>query len=302
VVAVRLVYSAGGLFRFLSHLDIAEELARLVSRAGIDTHYSEGFNPRPKMSLCPPKPVGVSVCADIADIALDSLDLKPEAAIDEGNPHHSFPGARDAVFDRAAQRYHFPDDTSAAPADTSTAYPSESCPVLAIADAEWFAGAARAFDDAIAADAMSAHSSAATLALFDRLRARVSPQFDIRAMRILDESESSSTRAIHSAVYFIRLEHSTIERARDAARWLASDRWLIVKKPGGTEVDVRPLVRRIGVGMDDNAVIMGLIAGSHSNETLPIMKVMGRLVHEFDSIPTNVIRVGFHDAAGRVCL
>jgi radical SAM-linked protein len=48
-----------GNLRFLSHLETAAMLRRALVRAGIEICYSEGFNPRPKMSLPLPRSVGV---------------------------------------------------------------------------------------------------------------------------------------------------------------------------------------------------------------------------------------------------
>ena len=45
--------------RFLSHAEMLRVLQRACVRAGISVHYSQGFNPRPKMSLPLPRPVGV---------------------------------------------------------------------------------------------------------------------------------------------------------------------------------------------------------------------------------------------------
>lgn len=48
-----------GTLRFLSHADMLRVFQRACVRAGINIKYSRGFNPRPKMSLPLPRPVGV---------------------------------------------------------------------------------------------------------------------------------------------------------------------------------------------------------------------------------------------------
>jgi radical SAM-linked protein len=48
-----------GALRFLSHAEMLRVFQRACVRAGISVHYSQGFNPRPKMSLPLPRPVGV---------------------------------------------------------------------------------------------------------------------------------------------------------------------------------------------------------------------------------------------------
>ena len=48
-----------GNLRFLSHAETLNFLQRACVRAGIGIQYSQGFNPRPKLSLPLPRPVGV---------------------------------------------------------------------------------------------------------------------------------------------------------------------------------------------------------------------------------------------------
>lgn len=48
-----------GPLRFLSHAEMLRVLQRTCVRAGINVLYSQGFNPRPKISLPLPRPVGV---------------------------------------------------------------------------------------------------------------------------------------------------------------------------------------------------------------------------------------------------
>jgi len=61
-----------GALRFLSHAETLRVFQRACVRAGISVHYSLGFNPRPKISLPLPRPVGVEsddelLCIRIAD-------------------------------------------------------------------------------------------------------------------------------------------------------------------------------------------------------------------------------------------
>ncbi len=52
-------FRVGGTLRFLSHSQTLSLFQRAVIRAGINPQYSKGFNPRPKISLPLPRPVGV---------------------------------------------------------------------------------------------------------------------------------------------------------------------------------------------------------------------------------------------------
>ncbi|MBN1975728.1 MAG: DUF2344 domain-containing protein [Sedimentisphaerales bacterium] len=48
-----------GTLRFISHSQMLSVFQRALVRAGIEPQYSQGFNPRPKISLPLPRPVGV---------------------------------------------------------------------------------------------------------------------------------------------------------------------------------------------------------------------------------------------------
>ncbi len=50
--------------RFCSHRDMIRLFSRAMARAGIPVRFSEGFNPHPKFSLMPPRPVGVATEED----------------------------------------------------------------------------------------------------------------------------------------------------------------------------------------------------------------------------------------------
>lgn len=59
-----------GDLRFISHHDMMRLFERALSRAQLPVKFSEGFNPRPRMSLPLPRPVGVATCADALVIEL----------------------------------------------------------------------------------------------------------------------------------------------------------------------------------------------------------------------------------------
>jgi len=52
-------FKVGGALRFLSHAETLRLFQRACVRAGINIRYSQGFNPRPRLSLPLPRPVGV---------------------------------------------------------------------------------------------------------------------------------------------------------------------------------------------------------------------------------------------------
>ena len=53
-------FRIGGSLRFLSHAQTRRVFQRACVRAGLKIQYSQGFNPRPKLSLPLPRPVGVA--------------------------------------------------------------------------------------------------------------------------------------------------------------------------------------------------------------------------------------------------
>ncbi len=56
--------------RFLSHKDTVRAVERAAARAKLPVKYSQGFNPRPILSLACPRPVGVASLADLAVMQL----------------------------------------------------------------------------------------------------------------------------------------------------------------------------------------------------------------------------------------
>ena len=66
--------SITGLARFLSHAELLKGLERSCIRAGIDLHYSQGFNPRPQLSVPLPKSVGLESTGDVLCLRLGQRD------------------------------------------------------------------------------------------------------------------------------------------------------------------------------------------------------------------------------------
>jgi len=61
-----------GDLRFLSHHDMMRAIERQAVRAKLPLRYSQGFNPRPALSLVLPRPVGVASREDVLAITLDA--------------------------------------------------------------------------------------------------------------------------------------------------------------------------------------------------------------------------------------
>ncbi len=64
-------YQKTGNICFLGHLELLQVVFRALRRAGIETHFSQGFNPSPKVSFGPALPVGTESLAEYF-----TMDLK----------------------------------------------------------------------------------------------------------------------------------------------------------------------------------------------------------------------------------
>jgi radical SAM-linked protein len=67
---LRIIFRKGEATRFLSHLDLQATLEFSMRRARLPLEFSEGFNPRPKMSLVAPLPLGYTGEREILEIVL----------------------------------------------------------------------------------------------------------------------------------------------------------------------------------------------------------------------------------------
>jgi radical SAM-linked protein len=86
----RIKYAKRGRIRFISHLDVMRALVRALRRARLPLAYTEGFNPRPKITMGPALPLGYESESEFADIALDrelpaeAVQQRLEAVLPEG--------------------------------------------------------------------------------------------------------------------------------------------------------------------------------------------------------------------------
>ncbi len=66
----RFFYSRTGDMRFLSHLEVIQLFFQAFRRANLQVHFSQGFNPVPKVSFSPALPVGTESMAEYMDVDL----------------------------------------------------------------------------------------------------------------------------------------------------------------------------------------------------------------------------------------
>jgi len=73
---VLIEFKVRGNLRFLSHAETVRVFQRACVRAGIKVLYSEGFNPRPKLSLPLPRSVGIEVDDDLLCLQIAAPECK----------------------------------------------------------------------------------------------------------------------------------------------------------------------------------------------------------------------------------
>ncbi len=83
----RIYYSKKDYLQFITHLDFLRMIHRLLSSARLPICYTQGFNPHPKTSYCPPLAIGIESENDFFDISLyESPD--PKTVIEKLNSYH----------------------------------------------------------------------------------------------------------------------------------------------------------------------------------------------------------------------
>lgn len=76
----RVAYSQDGPARWVGHLDMMRAFARAARRAQLPLAYTQGFNPRPRMSFAAPLPVGMRGSQEYADLELEDALPADEVA------------------------------------------------------------------------------------------------------------------------------------------------------------------------------------------------------------------------------
>lgn len=69
--SVRLKFTKTGSLQFISHLDLNRTMKTVMIRAKIPIHYTEGFNPHPKMVFALPLSIGAESVCELLDIKVD---------------------------------------------------------------------------------------------------------------------------------------------------------------------------------------------------------------------------------------
>ena len=83
-IKFRLRYAKLGAMRYLSHLDMMRLMTRAIRRAGVPVTFSRGFNPRPRIAILAPLPVGIEAESELMELRLDE-PLSPDGIRDSLN-------------------------------------------------------------------------------------------------------------------------------------------------------------------------------------------------------------------------
>ena len=71
----RLLFEKKGNAVWISHLDLMRVFQRAFKRAGLPLKHTQGFNPRPSVSIALPLSVGTESCCELLDFELDAYDI-----------------------------------------------------------------------------------------------------------------------------------------------------------------------------------------------------------------------------------
>lgn len=74
----RLLFEKRGTAIWISHLDLMRLFQRAFKRAGLRLKHTQGFNPRPSVSIALPLSVGVESCCELLDFELDGQEYTNE--------------------------------------------------------------------------------------------------------------------------------------------------------------------------------------------------------------------------------
>ncbi len=78
-------FTKGDLIRFVGHLDLMRMMERAMRRSGFPIRYTEGFNPRPRMSFASALTLGATSAGELCQLDLaQDLDAETVAAGVEG--------------------------------------------------------------------------------------------------------------------------------------------------------------------------------------------------------------------------
>lgn len=82
---LRLLFEKKGNAVWISHLDLMRLFQRAFKRAGLPLTHTQGFNPRPSVSIAMPLSVGVESCCELLDFELEDISVTCEEILERLN-------------------------------------------------------------------------------------------------------------------------------------------------------------------------------------------------------------------------
>ena len=82
----RLLFEKTGNAIWISHLDLMRLFQRAFKRAGLPLTHTQGYNPRPSVSIALPLSVGVESVCELLDFDLDGAECSSEEMMQRLNP------------------------------------------------------------------------------------------------------------------------------------------------------------------------------------------------------------------------
>ncbi len=74
---VRIRFQKGGDLRFISHHDLMRCFERMLRRAAIPVHCTQGYNPKPRLVFALSLALGILGCEEVAELELEET-VEPE--------------------------------------------------------------------------------------------------------------------------------------------------------------------------------------------------------------------------------
>ena len=81
----RILFEKTGSAVWISHLDLMRLFQRAFQRAGLPLKHTQGYNPRPSVSIALPLSVGVESCCELLDFDLDGVSVPCDEITDRLN-------------------------------------------------------------------------------------------------------------------------------------------------------------------------------------------------------------------------
>ena len=86
-----------GALQYISHLDLVRTVTKIIVRAGIPVWYTEGFNPKPRLSFATPMSVGLESHCEFLDLKINKR-VDTEAVLEGFNRNTTAECSADEVY------------------------------------------------------------------------------------------------------------------------------------------------------------------------------------------------------------